>query len=530
MLNLLPLVARPTLSGKLVFFWVVLLMCCIGSMRAAVPSITSATNVDIYYDAENPGDQQFAYRVLAADATVYDATGLPPAATIDPTSGWINGSRNVPGVYRVIVRALNADGVADATVQMAIHPAVTGVRCTAGIFHAGQTISFTLHFNTAVWVAGSPHLTLAIGGTSTTAFKDAAYVSGSGSAELIFQYVVAAGDGDPDGVQLLPTAPTGGSIKDQSGLSVSPTLPVRHFASGITIVTDGITGPANAAAPGAAPSSTGALANVSARMRVVEGDASRSLIAGFVITGSKAKRVLLRAIGPTLSVFGVSGALPDPQLRLYSSTGSLVTENDNWSGLDTSAAAAGVGAFALAAGTRDSASVVTLPPGAYTLVVAPNGGDGVALAEVYDADADVSGGASAVINLSTRGQVDGDGSALIAGFAVRGAGNHRFLVRGIGPTLAKFGVSGALLDPELKIYQDGRLVAQNDDWNGATAEVASSGTASGAFALTTGSKDAALVLTLQAGAYTAVVSGVGNTSGAGMVEVYELPANDQPAG
>jgi hypothetical protein len=168
--------------------------------------------------------------------------------------------------------------------------------------------------------------------------------------------------------------------------------------------------------------------------------------------------------------------------------------------------------------------MVTLQPGAYTLVVSPNGGDGVALAEIYDADASTAPDASAISNLSTRGQIDGEGSPLIAGFAVRGEGARRVLIRGIGPALTRFGVGSAISDPTLKIYQDGRLVAENDNWTNAIAENTSAATESGAFALAAESKDAAIVLTLEPGSYTAVVSGVGNTTGAGLVEVYELAA------
>ena len=518
-----------TSSAKLRLVCLTVLLGCTGSaIWGAAPAITSAANVDIYYDAENPGDAQFAYRVVASGApTAFDATGLPPNASIDSSTGWINGSRNSPGAYDVAVRATNADGTTTATVRLAIHPAVIGVLTSEGVFHPGQSFNVTLHYNTAVVVTGTPHLALAIGPAGALAFKDAGYVSGNGTSDLIFQYAVVAGDDDPDGVQLLPSAPSGGSICDAAGLTASPTLPVRHFVSGIIIKADTSAVAATSSSTDASlAAQRGQLMNVSARLRVVEGDASRSLIVGFVVAGSQPKRILLRAIGPALTGFGVPGALADPKLRLYSSVGGLVVENDNWSGVETSTVATAVGAFALADGARDAAVVVTLQPGAYTLTVSPNGGDGVALAEVYDADAATGSGASAIINLSTRGQIDGDSSPLIAGFAVHGNGARRVLIRGIGPALTKFGVAGALIDPVLKIYQDGRLLAQNDDWATATAAVSAATAASGAFALATDSKDAALVLTLSPGSYTAMVSGVNGTVGAGLVEVYEVPASE----
>jgi hypothetical protein len=516
----------PTFLNKSGFAGLVVLLSLARPCFAAAPVITSAPNVDLYYDVENPGDIQFAYHVVATGAPVaFDATGLPPNATIDRATGWINGSRAVPGVYDVAVRAANADGTGAATVRLAIHPAVIGVRSSAGVYRAGQTFSLTLNYNTAVFVTGTPQLALALGSAGAPVFKNAAYASGSGTSELIFQYLVVAGDNDPDGVQLLPSAPSGGKIGDTSGLTASPSLPVRYLISGITIQAEsGVVTTSTAAITAPTVSSGGQLTNVSSRMRVVAGDSSRSLIAGFVVGGSQAKHVLLRAIGPALSEFGVTGALADPRLQLYSSAGTLVAENDNWAGAETSADAAAVGAFPLAVGARDSAVVVTLSPGAYTLVVSPNGGDGVALAEVYDADARVASGASAISNLSTRGQIDGAASPLIAGFTVEGDGARRVLIRGVGPGLTLFGVGAVLGDPTLKIYHDGQLVAQNDDWTSATAENAAAAVESGAFALGADSKDAAIVLTLEPGSYTAVMSGAGDTSGAGLVEVYQLAA------
>jgi hypothetical protein len=509
---------------------VALLLGLTGPLVAAPPAITSAAQMDLYYDAQNPGDVQFAYRIVATGTAVtFDANGLPPLATLDRATGWIVGTRNVPGVYDVAVRATNADGTTAATVRLAIHPAAIGVRSSQGVFRTGQTFSVTVNYNTAVVVTGTPRLSLAIGPIGAPVFKDAIYAAGSGTSELVFQYSVVAGDNDPDGVQLMSSAPTGGTISDATGLIASPSLPVRYFVSGITIQAESaVVTTASAATAASRTSRDGQLMNVSARMRVGggEGEASRSLILGFVVGGSHAKRVLLRAIGPALSGFGVQGALTDPRLRVYSSSGTLVAENDNWAGTETSAGAAAVGAFGLATGTRDAAAIVNLEPGAYTLVVSANGGDGVTLAEVYDADASATPGASAISNLSTRGQIDGAASPLIVGFTVQGTAARRVLVRGIGPGLALFGVGAALADPTLKIYQDGRLVAQNDNWTSDAAANSTAAAESGAFALATGSKDAALVLNLDPGSYTAAVSGVGDTAGVGLVEVYDLAAKN----
>ncbi len=272
--------------------------------------------------------------------------------------------------------------------------------------------------------------------------------------------------------------------------------------------------------------------NLSSRLRTVDGNASRAFIAGFVVSGTAPKRMLVRAVGPALGQFGVGGTLGNPMLRIYSGA-QLVGENDDWvdtAGMRSTCELAG--AFALPSGSRDAALVVTLAPGAYTAHVVANGGEGVALVEVYDTE--TAQGTTQLINLSTRGFVDTGDSVLVAGFVVTGDSPKRVLVRGIGPALAGFGVTGALNDSVLTIYRGDAAVAQNNDWGtpqavaggaapASAAEIAAAASATGAFALPANSRDAAVVVTLAPGAYSAVVSGAANTTGAGLVEVYEVP-------
>src|SRR4051812_1885369 len=199
-MHLLP---SPKKSG---LTFLALLLSLTASIMAAPPTITSAVQTDLYYDVQNPGDVQFAYRIVATGAAVtFDANNLPPLATLDRATGWIVGPRNVPGVYDVGVRATNTEGTGAAMLRIAIHPAAIGVRSSAGVFRAGQTFTVTLNYNVAVIVTGTPRLALAIGPAGTPVFKDAIYVSGSGTSELVFQYAVSAEDNDPDGVQLLPS-------------------------------------------------------------------------------------------------------------------------------------------------------------------------------------------------------------------------------------------------------------------------------------------------------------------------------------
>jgi hypothetical protein len=143
---------------------------------------------------------------------------------------------------------------------------------------------------------------------------------------------------------------------------------------------------------------------------------------------------------------------------------------------------------------------------------------GVALVEVYDAD---DSGAR-FVNLSARNQVGTGDNILIVGFTISGNAAKTLLVRGIGPALAQFGVNGALVNPRLQVYKENNLVAENDDWGGGAAFI-SSFSQVGAFAIPSNSQDAALLLLLQPGAYTAQVSGVSNSTGVALVEVYEMP-------
>ncbi|MES2695426.1 MAG: NHL repeat-containing protein [Verrucomicrobiota bacterium] len=284
------------------------------------------------------------------------------------------------------------------------------------------------------------------------------------------------------------------------------------------------------------PSPSDRLINLSSRLRVVAGDASHAVIAGFVITGPNSKQVLIRAVGPGLGSVGVTGTLGNPRLQIYRGA-TLVMENEDWANnAEVSATGQRVGAFPLAANSSDAAVVTTLEPGAYTAVIQANGGSGVALIEVYDTETASSLTAQHLINISTRGFVDTGDGQLIAGFVVSGGASKRFLIRGIGPALAPFGLAGNVADPQLRVFaaNGATLVAQNDNWStpqsvasgppaASAAEINEASRVTGAFPLPNGSRDAAVVVTLKPGQYSAVVNGAGDGTGAGLVEVYELP-------
>jgi hypothetical protein len=258
------------------------------------------------------------------------------------------------------------------------------------------------------------------------------------------------------------------------------------------------------------------LLNVATRLRVQTGD--NALIGGFIIAGNVPKKVMVRAIGPSLASVGIAGALADPVLELHGPGTFATITNDNWR--DTQQAA--IQATGLAPGNNlESAIVATLAPGAYTAIVRGQGsGTGVGLVEAYDLQTWAD---SKLANISTRGFVEGGENVMIGGL-IAGPANGAtglVLVRAIGPSLSALGVSGALQDPFLELHDgNGALVASNNDWRDTQqAAIEATGIAPGNI------KESAILSNLSPGSYTAIVSGVGNTGGVGLVEAYQLPGH-----
>lgn len=261
------------------------------------------------------------------------------------------------------------------------------------------------------------------------------------------------------------------------------------------------------------------------------------LIAGIIIGGTTPKNVLIRAAGPGLAGYGVPGTLADPQLSVFDSSGKMVAQNDNWEsggGAELSSTFSRLGAFQFKTGSRDAAVLVSLPPGNYTAHVSGVGGTtGVALVEAYDADADAATSRTRrLANIATRGQVGTDANVLIAGLIVTGPGPHTYLIRGVGPTLGKapFNLGGTLADPLLQLYQGETLLRENDDWDSpanAQAALRAAAVKVGAFSLletrpANAGLDAAMLVTLQPGTYTAKLSGLDGGTGIGLIEIYEV--------
>ncbi len=272
------------------------------------------------------------------------------------------------------------------------------------------------------------------------------------------------------------------------------------------------------------PDDPGRLANLSVRTQAGTGD--QTLITGFALSGgSGTKNLLVRAVGPTLTAFGLNGVLADPFVEIAPLGAANVATNNNWGGTAAlKTAFSSVGAFGFPTDTSLDAALVFSPtPGSYTAkVTGANNGTGVALVEVYDAG---TGNTPRLTNVSARTQVGTGGDVLIVGFVVNGNVSKKLLIRAVGPTLGVFGVGGTLVDPVLAVRPLGseNIVATNDDWRG-TAALKSAFASVGAFGLSPDtSRDAAIAIELPPGAYTATVSGKNNTIGVALVEVYELP-------
>ena len=255
--------------------------------------------------------------------------------------------------------------------------------------------------------------------------------------------------------------------------------------------------------------------NISTRMRVETGN--NVLIGGFIVTGTAPKTVAVRGIGPSLTPFGISDALADPTLELRDSSGGLVRQNDNWQ--DDPSQASQLTALGLALqNPNESGMVASLSPSAYTAILAgKNGGTGVGLVEIYDTN---SGADSQLANISTRGFVLTDTNVMIGGFILGGANNTHVVVRGIGPSLAQFGLSPVLDDPTLELRDsNGALLVSNDNWQDdpvSAAQLTARGLAP------TNAAESGIQVSQFPGAFTAILAGKSGGTGIGLVEIYNV--------
>jgi hypothetical protein len=271
------------------------------------------------------------------------------------------------------------------------------------------------------------------------------------------------------------------------------------------------------------------LGNVSTRS-FVQTD-SNVMIGGFIVQGSGPKRVIVRAIGPELTQYGVPNVLANPVLELHNGTGALIATNDDWQttilgGIITGSQVSDIQNSGHApTAASESAIIADLQPGNYTAILrGVNNTTGVALVEVYDLAPAAS---SSLGNVSTRSFVQTGSNVMIGGFIVQGSGPKRVIIRAIGPELTPFGVPNALANPVLELHNGtGALIATNDDWQttilggiitgSQVSDIQNSGHAP------TAASESAIIADLQPGNYTAILRGVNNTTGVALVEVYDL--------
>jgi hypothetical protein len=271
------------------------------------------------------------------------------------------------------------------------------------------------------------------------------------------------------------------------------------------------------------------LGNISTRAFVQTGD--NVMIGGFIVQGTAPKRVILRAIGPELSRFGLPDVLVDPTLELYDRAGTLIASNDNWQhtiigGIITSDQVSEIQNSGQAPRhPRESAIIADLPAGRYTAIVrGVMHTAGVALVEVYDLSPQAS---SILSNISTRSFVQTDDNVMIGGFIVQGTQPKRVILRAIGPELSQYGVPNPLPDPVLELHEStGALIASNDDWqhtiiggiitSDQVDDIRNSGHAP------SDPRESAIIAELPPGNYTGIVRGKNIITGVALVEVYDL--------
>jgi len=297
------------------------------------------------------------------------------------------------------------------------------------------------------------------------------------------------------------------------------------------------------------------LGNISTRTGVLTGD--NIMIGGFIIDGSVPKRVLIRSRGPSMAgaPFFVPGTLANPMVQLFSGP-TLIAQNDNWqdapkcpgfvcegaaeilnTGLDPCTPNPGQSSSP-ANCALEAALLITLPPGPYTAIVSgPGGSTGLALVEVFEADASV---VSDLSNISTRGFVQSGDGVMIGGLIIEGSSPATVLIRARGPSMsgAPFLIPSTLANPFLQVFSGQDLIAQNDNWQdgpscngfvcGTAAQVAATGldpcqpNPGQTVSPPSCTLESAILITLPPGGYTAIVSGVGGGTGVGLVEAFEM--------
>jgi sugar lactone lactonase YvrE len=307
-----------------------------------------------------------------------------------------------------------------------------------------------------------------------------------------------------------------GLVFDQSGNLFSAdynTGNVYQFTPGGARSTfaSGLNNPGNLLFEPVRPSANNLL-NLSTRAFV--GTNTGVLIGGLILQGTAPATLVLRAIGPSLTPFGINGALADPSLELHDSSGALLASNDNWQTGPDASAIQRVGLVPNDA--NESALRATVPAGAYTVIISGvNQSSGIGVVEIYDLHQTTTRAG----NIATRGTVLSGENVMIAGCIIGGSASKTLVVRAIGPSLFNFGVPDALGNPHLGFFNaNGVLVSSNEDW-----QQGPDATAIQNLNLAPGSPlEAAVLVTLTPGAYTGIESPAAQDSGVGLIEIYDV--------
>ena len=518
--------------------------------------------------------------------TSFTAGALPPGLRFDATFGVITGFPTTAGTLSIPISATNGSGTASATLKLTIDPgqgpiilngssvvALTGQPFRFQLYVDGLSPAATLSASGLPYdlrfdpdnglITGYPQndggyvatITITDGAAKAFMFLQFTFTSdrntplikpagfggyGSGTLGLTPGQTISFTTGVPPGFaggtsySISGNLPNGLSFDPATG-TISGTYTPPHAemigsteARGLSTPSGSVIGTVQvfthnshgtATAPLTFVKTPEHLLNISTRMGVLTGN--KVLIGGFIITGSDPKKVLIRGIGPSLNGVGVT--LSDPTLELHQPDGTVVT-NDNWKINDQTGLSqeADIRATTIPpTNDLESAIVTTLNPGAYTAILAgTNGGTGVGLVEVYD----LAQGANAKLaNISTRGFVDTGSNVMIGGLIVGGGGgggNAKVIVRALGPSIP---VAGALGDPTLELHDaSGTTISTNDDWKTRPDGSSQQADIEATSIPPTNDLESALVATLAPGNYTAILSGKNNTTGIGLVEVYNL--------
>jgi hypothetical protein len=382
-------------------------------------------------------------------------------------------------------------------------------------------------------VSGGVLTQIATVGANVTSYADANLTSGLNYCYIVRAFNSAGTSDASNAACAVAMDPSSGPTTSNPppGATTTPTSPTPSNPTG-TGSNDNITTLTNDPVDGR-----------STRGAVLTGD--NVMIAGFIISGDAPKTMLIRARGPTLADLGVPHVMHDPFLRLYSGQ-TVIAQNDNWRDSQEQAISATgldpcqpfqVGGTVPTDCGLESAVLATLNPGAYTAIVSGIAGEtGVGLVEVYE----VGNTSSRLINMSTRVRVGTQDDVMIGGFIIEGTDRKTLLLRARGPSLADFGVSGALPDPVLQLYSGQTVIARNDDWQTVDPLCSTAGSScglnqiqsigldpcqpyqSGGAAPTDCSRESAMLVTLNPGPYTMIVSGSGGSTGVALLELFEV--------